>query len=371
VASGGDERGLVNVQQKNRSKNHPKILASRLLVKRLLPLTLALIALSAGLYALTSLSGRKEGGASGEEKVLRIVSYSAFVNEWGPGPKVAELFEKEYGLKVEYHDAGDAGLILKKLDLVPADAVIGFDQLTLPQARESRKWREVVDEESSKQIDPAWRQKDFVAFDWAPLAFVYRSGEIDPPHGFADLLDPRFRKSIAIQDPRTSTPGLQLLYWILDEYGVDGGFDYLAKLKPNIHSVSGSWSAAYGLFTKKEAKLAFSYLTSPIYHWTEENDRSYAPAVFSSGHAVQVEYAGVPDTCSDCVGGRLFALFLLRPEVQSLIMARNYMLPVVRSVAAGTSYEQLPHVTLRPLKSLPELIKKRESILERWRSLEL
>jgi thiamine transport system substrate-binding protein len=340
-------------------------------MRRLVALLLAMSAVSTGLYFLIRGSGDgADQVAAGNEKVLRVLAYSAFVNDWGPGPAIAKAFEKEYGLKVEYDDAGDAGLILKKINLVPADVVVGLDQLILSQARVVKKWRSLF-EQLPVEIEPSARHADFLPFDWAPMSFIYRTGEVAPPTSLLDLLDSRFTKAITLEDPRTSTPGLQFLFWVLDEMGVEPGFEFLARLKPNIYAVADSWSAAYGMFTRKQAKLSFSYLTSPVYHWTEEKNRDYAPAVFSQGHAVQIEYAGVPDTCYDCVGARLFALFLLRPEIQKIIMEKNYMFPMISGVTKDTAFETLPRIQVRKAQNLEPLLQQRDELLERWRRLGL
>jgi len=344
---------------------------------------------------------------------VRVLSYSSFLNSWGPGPEIIELFKKEVGsgitigvesdvgndagndakIDVIVHEASDAGLLLKKLELFPADVVIGLDQLMLPDARKARAWKplEPVSElyasgvssdraaegsggsNASSESDGniPWREPDFLPYDWGPMTFIYREGEIDPPKSLLDLLHERFRHSITLQDPRTSTPGLQFLYWVLDEMGVEPGFAFLKKLKPNLHSVSGSWSMAYGIFTKKEAKLAFSYLTSPVYHWMQESDMSYKPAIFETGHPVQVEYVGVPEGCVNCEGGRRFAAFLLRPDVQKILMEKNFMMPVRKSVARETLFAELPQPTIHQMRSLPELVRNREALLERWRQLGL
>jgi thiamine transport system substrate-binding protein len=299
---------------------------------------------------------------------LRIVSYSAFVSTWGPGPEIARRFEKETGIKVEFNDAGDAGVILKKLELFPADLALGFDQLTLGAARSARPWRDL-----SKVIPRGmkWAGSDFIPFDWAPMAFIYRRGEIEPPTSLDDLLSPRFKGAIALEDPRTSTPGLQFLFWVLDEKGVDKGFEYLKNLKPNIQSVADNWSATYGLFTKKQAKLAFSYLTSPVYHWVQESDETYQAAVFAGGHPVQVEYVGVPQSCVNCDAAERFALYLLKPEIQKVIMEKNYMFPVVSEVTSRTPFAKVPAAPTRDWKSLTELLQNREQLFERWRDLGL
>lgn len=331
---------------------------------RLLGVGLALMGVSGGMYWLFSRSG-----VTPAYEGVRVLSYSAFVNSWGPGPEIARRFQEEFKIPVELQDAGDAGLLIKKLDLFPADVVVGFDQLSLYEARKEKKWKPV--DLGQDTVDVRWKEPEFLPFDWGPMTFIFRKGEIEPPRSFADLLQDQYRGMIALQDPRTSTPGLQFFFWVLDAHGVEGGFQFLNILKPNLHSVSGSWSAAYGLFTKKQAKLAFSYLTSAIYHWVEDKDESYQPAVFEEGHPVQVEYAGVPEACHNCEGGRQFALFLLRPEIQKIIMEKNYMMPVVPSVSRGTKFEKLPDVKIYEWQSLPELLNDREKLLDRWRKLGL
>lgn len=339
----------------------------RVLLVKLVGFALVLGGLATGLYFLKS--GPVDTALDTNRLPLKVLSYDSFVASWGPGPELAQLFEKETGIKVEYQESPDAGLLLKKMELFPVDVVIGFDQLTLSEARKGRKWLPLPEE--VKATGARWLEPEFLPFDWGPMAFVYRQGEITPPTSLTDLLDARFKGAIALQDPRTSTPGLQFLYWVLDEMGVEEGFAYLAKLKTNLHSVSGSWSTAYGVFTKKEAKLAFSYLTSPVYHWSEEKDESYQPAVFASGHPVQIEYAAVPESCSNCVAARQFISFLLSAKAQEIIMKKNFMMPVVDSVVQGSLFAKLPVVQIREIKSLPQLNEKKAELLERWRQLGL
>ncbi|HVK61428.1 MAG TPA: hypothetical protein VM432_07755, partial [Bdellovibrionales bacterium] len=92
--------------------------------KRLLPLLISLIALSLGLWILL---GRPTSPLS---NTLRVISYSSFVNSWGPGPEIVKRFTEETGIAVDLQDGGDAGLLLEKMKLFPADVVVGLDGLT-------------------------------------------------------------------------------------------------------------------------------------------------------------------------------------------------------------------------------------------------
>lgn len=301
---------------------------------------------------------------------LRVLSYTAFLGTWGPGPELAKRFATLTGCQLEFLDAGDAGLLLQKLTLFPSDVVIGFDQLSVPRARLEHKWRPLG---TVLPNGIRWAEPEFMPIDWAPMTFVYRTGEIQPPTSLNDLLHPRFQGAITLQDPRTSTPGQQFLFWVLDELGVEQGFAFLARLKPSLLSVASNWTESYGLFTKKLAKLTFSYMTSPAYHWVEEKDRSYQPIMFKSGQPVQIEYAAISDACANCAMAERLLVFMHEPETQKLIMEKNYMFPVDPNVANGTPFAELlkQTVSLRTWLHLDELLKRRDELFETWRELKL
>jgi thiamine transport system substrate-binding protein len=333
---------------------------------RLLAVAIGFLVLTGGLWFL---SGRPARLVDAKNNV-RVLTYSGFSSSWGPGPEIAAHFKSETGTDVEFIDAGDAGLLLGKLRLTPADVVIGFDQFSIWQARSEAKWRLLPPNEDEKK-EIRFREPEFLPFDWGPMAFVYRDGEVEPPVSLDDLLNPRFKGAIALEDPRTSSPGLQFLFWVLSEKGEEKGFEFLEHLKPQLATVSPSWSAAYGLFTKNGAKLAFSYLTSPVYHWVQEKNEKYKAAVFQTGHPVQVEYAAVPESCLHCEAGERFARYLLRSETQAIIMQKNYMLPVVPEVATGTAFEKLPQVKILDGVDREQWMKKRDDLFARWRKLQL
>lgn len=333
-----------------------------------------LLAGSLAIYVMNDTSRGAEGGEARVDATLRVLAYSSFVNAWGPGPEIIKRFEAQTGVRVELRDAEDAGLLLKKLEMFPADVVVGFDQLMIAEARAARAWLTIPLEpegEEGRASAARFHQNPFLAFDWGPLAFVYRENEIAPPVSLDDLLDDRFRNMIALQDPRVSSPGLQFLYWVLDQKGIEAGFEFLAKLKPMIHTLGGSWSSAYGVFQSGRAKVALSYLTSPLYHWTQENDRRYKAAVFAEGHPAQVEYVGVPASCRHCGPALRFARFMLEPESQKILMTKNFMLPVRGGARQGTEFANLPEVKIREMASVEQLNRERAALLRRWQELGL
>lgn len=333
--------------------------------KRLLGYALAFAAISFGTWYLV---GQPQAPIESQPSV-RVMTYSSFMNAWGPGPEIAKRFRDATGIAVEFHDAGDAGLITEKMKLFPVDAAVGIDGLLLEDAKTRLQWRDlpVVESEVGKQF----RDAKFIAIDYAPVTFIYRAGEVEPPHSLRDLLHPQYRGKIALEDPRTSTPGLQFFFWVLGTMGREEGFQYLSDLKANIHSVSPSWSAAYGAFSKKQSGLVFSYQTSPLYHVLEERNDQYRAAVFADGHPLQVEFAGLPQACVNCEAGEKFIRFLQSQEIQAIIMRKNFMLPVDPAAKTGTPFAELTEVKKIEIDVNSDLLKNRAALFEQWRSLGL
>ncbi len=103
--------------------------------------------------------------------------------------------------------------------------------MMLPQAEEQFKWREMFFGVSGRHpVLGEYATKNFVPFDWAPMTFVYRKGDFTVPTKLDDLLKPEFKNKFAIQDPRSSSPGLQFYNWIRAVKG-EGAADWLAKSK--------------------------------------------------------------------------------------------------------------------------------------------
>jgi thiamine transport system substrate-binding protein len=178
----------------------------------------------------------------------------------------------------------------------------------------------------------------------------------------ADLLKPELKSKIALQDPRTSSPGLHFLVWVFENKDADSAIRYLKQMNSQVHSYSPSWTASYGLFTTGQADMVFSYVTSPVYHAVEEKDNSFMAAETTEALPVQVEFAGIPSTCRNCEAAEMFVNFLLTDEAQRVIMAKNWMLPVNDKVKEGTAFDAVKKYKTLPIKFYEQ------SRVERWLS---
>lgn len=324
-----------------------------------------------GLF-LALLNKNEENSPQATKPVLRVFGYSSFTGQWGPGPGLKELFEKDCDCQVQYIEGSDSGILLQRLKIegksLGADLVIGLDQFDLQKALAEQKWRElnISGLDAYDEVKPALQNSYFVPYDWGVISFVARKSDFtNPPQSLDALMDPDLKRKIALEDPRTSSPGLQFLYWVIRAKGEDEGFKFIQKTMDQVHSYSPTWSAAYGLFTKKQAKLALSYVTSPVYHLVEEKNNDYVALEFKEGHPIQFEFMGIPEFCRNCELAERYVNLMLSDQGQKLIMEKNYMFPIIKNIKDGTPFANIPHFKTLNEFQIPSA-QEVERLLKKW-----
>lgn len=307
------------------------------------------------------------------DKTLTVYTYESFTSEWGPGAKVAEAFEKTCGCKVDYVSVADGVELLTRLKLEgassKADVVLGLDTNLITEAKATGYFAPHGLDVSAVKVPGGFSDDVFVPYDYAHFAVIYDTETVkNPPKSLKELVEGDPNEKVVIEDPRTSTPGLGLLLWVKSVYG-DQSAAAWAKLKNRVLTVTPGWSEAYGLFTKGEAPMVFSYTTSPAYHMVAENTDRYQAAAFSEGHYIQIEVAGMTKSSRDPELAKSFLAFVTGPEFQSIIPTTNWMMPV----AAGK--EPLPEAfgkLVSPektfLMSPDEVAKNRKAWIDEWLS---
>ncbi len=300
---------------------------------------------------------RGDQAKNSEDKKIHVYASSSFIAQQGPGPLLKEIFEKQNIFKVEFVEISDMAMAIQKIHFENesslADVVLGIDQFDLIRVANKIKWRD-IDRSTAinfvSNIKPVASEKAFVPYDWAPMSLVVRKNIKSNINSLKDLLNPEWHGKIALQDPRTSSPGLQFLIWIFKTYPADEAIRYLKAMRKQAHSFSPSWSASYELFKNNQADLVFSYVTSPVYHLLEEKDDQFLSIETQEALPVQVEFAGIPATCKNCEAAEMFVNFLLSPPAQKIIMSKNYMLPVIDQVKEATPFDAIKVYKTHPVK---------------------
>jgi thiamine transport system substrate-binding protein len=307
-----------------------------------------------------------------KEAELVIYAYDSFVAEWGAGPLIIPKFEEQQGVEVKIISVGDAGQVLNRAilekDNPQADIVLGIDNNMLSRALEEG----VLQPYRSPNLDVIPEALIFDAthgvtpFDYGYFAFVYDSDALkDPPTSLEELTDPRFRKRIILQDPRTSSPGLGFLLWTIAVYGEEY-LEYWKRLEPNLLTITDGWDTAYGMFTSGEAPMVLSYTTSPPYHVEYEQTDRYRALLFEEGNYLQIEGMGILEGAPHPQLARKFIDFILTEDFQSEIPLTNWMYPVDPDVATPDCFRFAP----KPERSLQlpaeEIRKNRDRWINAW-----
>lgn len=72
-----------------------------------------------------------------------------------------------------------------------------------------------MDQKNAAQLSIGSQFENFLPYNWAPIAFVSRGDLKIQLSSIDDILKPELKNKIALEDPRTSPPGLQFLSWIM------------------------------------------------------------------------------------------------------------------------------------------------------------
>lgn len=272
--------------------------------------------------------------AAAQDK-LTVYTYESFTSEWGPGPIVEKAFEAECACNLSFVAVADGVALLNRLRLEgdgsAADIVLGLDNSLVHEARETGLFSPHGIALDNVEVPGGWRDDVFVPFDYGYFAVIYNSDTVqDPPRSMKELVEGDASVKIAIQDPRSSTPGLGLLLWVKAIYAEKAG-EAWAKLRRRVLTVTPGWSESYGLFTSGEAPMVLSYTTSPAYHRIAEDEQRYKAAEFAEGHYLQVEVAGMTARGAGNPLARRFLEFMTGPGFQDAIPQTNWMFPAGRT----------------------------------------
>lgn len=308
------------------------------------------------------------------QETLTVYTYESFTSEWGPGPLIEEAFEADCGCDLELISVADGVALLNRLRLegenTEADIVLGLDNNLIHDARETGLFAPHGIDTSNIDVPGGFEDDIFVPFDYGYFAFVYDTQAVEtPPESLKELVETESDLKIAIQDPRTSTPGLGLLLWMKAVYG-DKAPDAWSKLQDKVLTVTPGWSEAYGLFTTGEVPMVLSYTTSPAYHRISEGTERYRAASFSEGHYLQVEVAARTVRAQGNELASRFLSFMTGPGFQDPIPETNWMFPAGRtSGSLNPVFDDLVEPSETLLFPPQEIAENREAWVDEWLSV--
>ncbi len=316
---------------------------------------------AAGLATLLAAGVCASSAAHAQDKtpVLTVYTYESFTPDWGPGPRIEAAFEKTCGCDLQFVGLEDGVAILNRLKLEgpssPADIALGLTTDLIPEAKATGLFANSDTDLTSLDVPNGFSDPVFVPYDYSYLAVIYDTQTIkEPPKSLEALVTGDPDVKIAIEDARTSTPGLGLLLWMKDVYGDQAGAKW-AELSKRVLTVTPGWSEAYGLFTNGEVPMVLSYTTSPAYHMVEEKTDRYQAAPFAEGQYLQIEVAGLLKNATQPELAKRFLAFMLTPGFQSIIPTGNWAYPAIDGIETPAAFDRLIKVD-KPLMIDPQTV---------------
>ena len=314
----------------------------------LLLLVLALAASAAWARGAQESAG-SDTTAGGRDASDQLVVYTYDVFPAGLADAVRSHFEEEYGVSVTIERFADTGQLFNQVylerDDPASDVVIGLDNTYLGRIYESQLFESYEPANMQLREDFLLLDEEYrvVPFDFGYVTLNYDSrGLENPPESWEELASEEYRDSIVLMNPATASPGRNFLLLTIAEFGADGYTEYWEELKPNVLTVTSTWSEGYGLFTQGEAPIVLSYSTSPAYHIAYEDVERYQALYLDGTAYAQIEIAGITGGAENRVNAERFIDFILSEEFQSEIPLNQIMYPVHPDVALPESFTGLP-----------------------------
>ncbi len=300
---------------------------------------------------LLSACGRTGGDAPAASTTLTLMTHDSFsISE-----TVLAAFEVESGVRIALLPAGDAGTALNQAilarDAPLADVFFGVDNTFMGRALAADIFApyaspRLADVPEAFKLDPTHR---LTPVDYGDVCLNYdvdyfTTADLAPPARLADLVEPRYRGLLVVENPATSSPGLAFLLATVAAFGEDGPYTYLdfwRELRGNDVLVTNGWEDAYyGHFTVAsdgDRPVVVSYATSPpaeVIFADPPRDRPPSASVTAAGSCFrQVEFAGILKGTPREAAAQKLVDYLLSVRVQEDIPLNMFVFPVNENAA--------------------------------------
>lgn len=203
-------------------------------------------------------------------------------------------------------------------------------------------------------------------YDYGSLAIIYNPEKIsDPPKTFEDLL--KYKDSIIIQDPRTSSTGTDFLLWTIAAYG-NKWKTFWKDFSYTVLTAAPGWSESFSKFENGEAPMMVSYATDGAYSMHNYGSYKYKALIPSNTGFIQIEgISVVKGSQNEKLAGK-FIDYFLSTEIQKEIPLNQWMFPVIKTeLPEAFDYAIIPEKTIT-LDS-KEIIENKKKWISEWESI--
>ncbi|ARC53268.1 thiamine ABC transporter substrate-binding protein [Candidatus Riesia pediculischaeffi] len=298
------------------------------------------------------------------ESTLKIYSCNLFLSNLGIGKLVKSEFEKRYDCKLSFLPFRDEQALLnilkRKEKKFYADIVLGIDSNRVGSFRIKDLFIENRLKNVQFKLPLEEYNKFLIPYNYGYLSFIYDNRKVKKvPNSFDELISEENSWKIIYQDPRTSSSGLGLLFWIKKIYG-DGSSKFWKRVAKKTVTVTKGWGESYKLFLKGEGDFLLSYSSSPG-HFLIKKNYNYSSAMFKEGHYLQTELVGILSQSRNIRLAEKFIEFILSPKLQRMLSIYNWMYPSIDTELPEV-YNSIPE----PKKILQFDIQETDQNCQKW-----
>lgn len=277
----------------------------------------------------------------GNPSTVRLLAHDAFV----VSEDLVTQLKEDTGITLEIISGSDAGTMVAGAILAAgnptADVMFGVDNTLLSRALDAGVFEPYTspaldsvasalrDDTGDGYVTPIDYGDVCINVDDAALV----DAGVPKPSSLDDLIDPKYRDMLVVEDPGTSSPGLAFLLATIDRYG-EGWGEYWSALQANGVSVTSTWTDAYfGEFSgggDGTRPLVVSYATSPpaeIVYAEEPKPQAPSTSAMTDGCYRQVEFAGVLAGTPNPAGAQAVVDWLLSEPVQADVPLSMFVFP--------------------------------------------
>ncbi|HUI88451.1 MAG TPA: thiamine ABC transporter substrate-binding protein [Anaerolineales bacterium] len=336
------------------------------------------ILLSIFLFAVASCAPKPAGPQN-----LTVMTHDSFA----VSDSVIQAFEQANDVKVTFVKGGDAGEMLNKAILSKsaplADVLYGVDNTLLSEALSADIYEPYASPALKNipaefQLDPSDRA---LPVDHGYVCVVYdktyfSTHNLSAPQSLEDLMKPEYKGLLVMENPATSSPGLDFLFATIKHFGDPDYLGYWKQLRANGLVVVDGWETAYytnftGASGQGAQAMVVSYATDPAYEVmsapTPIAEASVAAVVGPDTCFHQIEFVGILKGTQHLALAQKFVDFMLGAPFQADVPGQMAVYPVALNIAlpdAFTKFAPIPH---QPAAlSSDDIEKNRDAWIQAW-----
>ena len=314
---------------------------------------------------------------------LTVMTHDSFA----VSDNVIQAFEQANNVKVTFVKGGDAGEMLNKAILSKAaplaDVLYGVDNTLLSEALSTDIYQPYASP-ALKNI-PAEFQLDSsdraLPVDHGYVCVVYdkayfNTHNLSAPQSLEDLTKPEYKGLLVMENPATSSPGLDFLFATIKHFGDSNYLDYWKQLRSNGLVVVDGWETAYytnfsGASGGGAQSLVVSYATDPAYDVMSAStpipDAPVAAVVGPDTCFHQIEFVGILKGTKQLALAQKFVDFMLSESFQADVPGQMAVYPVALNIPLPDAFTKFAPIPSQPaVLSADDIAKNRDAWVQAW-----